>query len=186
MNNAPSTHTAPLSRMSPGGSTVKAEDEELAALGGKTRLVARKSSSQPSSPQDNAQQNTPSPQGSPVQQYTPDHIPLMPPPGMQHVNGMESPATRWAPYPTQSPGEMYYPQYPIHNGQWSPDSDYAPQMHSPTIPMAMGSMQYPAYEAMQPVANSYIPTHSPMESPMQTVPDPNASWQNLFAQFNQP
>lgn len=181
MSNAPSVHTTSVSRMSPGGSTVKEEDEELAALGGKTRLVARRSSSQPSSPQDVAQRNTPSPKGSPVQQYTPDTIPLMPAPGMHHVNGMES---RWAPY-TQSPGEMYYSQYPVQPGQWSPDSEYTSQMHSPTIAMDIGPMSYPAYEAMQPVSNSYIPTHSPMESPMQ-VPDPNASWHNLFAQFNQP
>ncbi|KAI0321025.1 fungal-specific transcription factor domain-containing protein [Amylostereum chailletii] len=43
---------------------VKRENEELATLGGKTRLVARKSSSQASSPASNAQ--SPSPRNSPV------------------------------------------------------------------------------------------------------------------------
>lgn len=182
MNNAPPNVSPSASRLSPGGSTIKQEDEELAALGGKTRLVARKSNSQPSSPQDSVHQNTPSPKGSPGQHYTPDGIPLIPAPVVQHTNGIDTSATHWQTF-QQPTGDVYYSNYPVQSGQWSPESEYG-SMHSPTIPMSMGAMQYPAYESMQPMGNSYAPTHSPMETHMQ-VADPNASWQSLFAQFNQ-
>ncbi|PSR73782.1 hypothetical protein PHLCEN_2v10352 [Hermanssonia centrifuga] len=178
MTNQPTTQMTTTLRLSPGGSIIKDEDEELAALGGKTRLVPRKSPSLPSSPQDAVQHSTPSPRGSPVQHFTPDGVPLIAGPSMP--NGVNS--THWQTF-SQHGDDIYQNYYSVSSSQWSPDSEYG-QVQSPTMVVGMGPMQYPAYDHMHAPMDSYAPSHSPMETPMQTA-DPHASWQNLFAQFNQ-
>ena len=163
--------------MTPPDTTVKEEDEELAALGGKTRLVSRRSPSTPNSPQDSLHlHHTPSPHNSPVQ-YTVEHVS----PVHDRVNGtygMNGMAP-WQGY-QQQPVEESYPGYfsstsgsvPGHYTQYG-------QVPSPHMVIASGS-QYSPYEQMSPVAG-YLPTHSPVDT--QVLPDPQASWQNLYAQY---
>lgn len=176
MSSNSTTVTIPSMRSSPG---VKEEDEELAALGGKTRLVPRKSPSLPSSPHDS--RSTPSPKDSPVQRYRPDHIQLV---HDQAVHGpTEHQSNHWPLY--SQPVENGYNQYyqAGTSSQWTPDNGYpqSAQRQSPTLMMT--PVQYSPYEQFPPMSahQSYIPSHSPMEPQMQT--DVNASWQSLYAQY---
>lgn len=171
----------PQSRQSSGDSIVKEEDDELAALGGKTRLVPsqRKSPSlpSPSSPQDSVQlHQTPSPQHSPMQPYSINGHASHDHNGnhqMGHWSGYPSPADEVNGYPGS-----YYPTPAQGSSHWS--HDYGGQsMASPG--------QYPPYsDIMSPVGSAYPlpqPTHSPIE--MQIHGDPQASWQSFYAQYQQ-
>ena len=183
--------------MSPGGTTIKEEDEELAALGGKTRLVSRKSPSTPASPQNDFHQHTPSPKGSPLNPFTGD-VPLaaVSPTSptsansiSSHSNGIDQMGA-WPHIPYQQqqhqqqhPDAMpWSSSYPVQPGQWAPPPNQYVQMHSPVVPVGQ-PMQYPPYEAMEAMSSPYV-AHSPMEAPLQMA-DLNASWNSLFAQYQQ-
>lgn len=177
--------------ISPGGSpqdgaSVKEEDDEFAALGGKTRLVSRKSPPAPSSPQGSvAQANSPSEIVYNSYQVTTPTIPADPTsPCPMDVSG------QWHPgYPTQDSFEFPYPAA-VHE-QWHPEMGYvnvdpaAMSLHTPHH-----TTSYPTYSPVQqPMTNGYLPTHPQMDGvyhgkvPVGT--DNDASWRNLFAQFNQ-
>ncbi|EKM50386.1 uncharacterized protein PHACADRAFT_263665 [Phanerochaete carnosa HHB-10118-sp] len=162
------------SRMTPPDSIVKEEDEELAALGGKTRLVPRRSPSTPNSPQDSLHlHHTPSPHSSPVQPYPAEHVPSAH--DRHGMNGM----AHW--HYQQQPVEETYPNYfsttsGTASGHWPSDTQYG-QLHSPHMTVASG-VQYSPYEQMSPVAGAY---HSPVDTQAQA--DPQASWQSFYAQY---
>ena len=175
MSAPPSAGSPSGPRMSPGG-TVKKEDEELAALGGKTRLVPRKSPSLPSSPQDHTHQHTPSPKGSPLQFASGPQLTTISP-IIQNGNGIDHTSGWQQPYAPHTSHTYDYGHYPVQEEQWNTYS----QIHSPTGPMQQ--IQYATYEPMQPMQSPFIPTHPAVEVPMQLT-DPNASWQSLYAQYN--
>jgi len=162
------------------GDTIKEEDEELAALGGKTRLVPRKSPSLPSSPNDSQQSNsTPSPKNSPVQRFN-EHAQMVHEQTLRmHASTEQS--NDWHLYAQQQENGYgsYYPPAPSGHGQWSPDTEYSQVQHSPTVMMT--PVSYGSYEQFPPVSQPYIPSHSPLEPPMHN--DVNASWQSLYAQY---
>ncbi|KAI0763750.1 hypothetical protein BD413DRAFT_483629 [Trametes elegans] len=220
---------------------VKEEDEELAALGGKTRLVSRKSPthSNPSSPPESSQQSM-----SPVDR----HAPVLPPPGpsayMHAADTPPAPPSAASDSPglvpasvpgagpvtevmdTQGwdagynmdtdPGAVYDYGY-ADMAQWQPQP--APvangHMHMQDVPLGMAHavppLQYGAYEPQHPnhphqhqhpyqqhphqqqQQYGMQPQPQVQARPMQahhahhnsTVADPHASWNYLFAQFNQ-
>ncbi|KIP05474.1 hypothetical protein PHLGIDRAFT_108161 [Phlebiopsis gigantea 11061_1 CR5-6] len=172
----------PQSRQSSGDSIVKEEDDELAALGGKTRLVPsqRKSPSlpSPSSPQDSVQlHQTPSPQHSPMQPYSIEAHASHDHNGShamgQWSGGYQSPADGVNGY------AGYYSTPAQGSGHWPHDNYGSQSMTSP--------IQYPPYsDIMSPVGTAYPlphPTHSPIE--MQIHGDPQASWHSFYAQYQQ-
>ncbi|KAI0343138.1 hypothetical protein BDW22DRAFT_1329008 [Trametopsis cervina] len=179
MSNQPGPGPIPPLRTSPG--IVKEEDEELAALGGKTRLVARKSPSLPSSPHDSQASNgTPSPSDSPVQRFTVDSPQIVRDRAMHAHNAAES--NQWQVY-AQFSGNGYGTYYPpvTANQQWNAETDYSqgqPASHSPTIlmnPTPFGPGEH------FPTVSHGNPYHPSMDS--QVPADVNASWQTLYAQF---
>ncbi|EIW58718.1 uncharacterized protein TRAVEDRAFT_149071 [Trametes versicolor FP-101664 SS1] len=110
---------------------VKEEDEELAALGGKTRLVSRKSPtlSNPSSPQESSQHSE-----SPIEQSMP-YMPAdasPPPPGPESPASMPSlsvdPA-QWGGGYMPAAAETYDYAYPDLAAQWSPHGQHVPNGH---------------------------------------------------------
>jgi hypothetical protein len=173
MSAYPSNTTPANTRYTPPDSIVKEEDEELAALGGKTRLVPRKSPSLPASPQATRHpSHTPSPQSSPVQGYHAEHAS----PVHEHNGSMLNWNAQHHPL-EQSPYPSYYSTSP---GQWSQDHHYAP-LQSPSMMLPQQTVQFAPYEQMSPVVGSYISTHSPIDS--QINGDPQASWHSFYAQY---
>ncbi|KAI0091797.1 hypothetical protein BDY19DRAFT_885596 [Irpex rosettiformis] len=179
MSNHPSVGPGSL-RSSPG--VVKEEDDELAALGGGTRLVPRKSPSLPSSPHDSNSNGTPSPKSSPVQRYSIDHGH----PGHDtavNVHGTADLSQNWQVYP-QLQETGYVPYYPAaSSSQWSPETEYIQSVnHSPTVMMNPASFhayeQYPISHASYMASNSPLEPHGPG--------DVNSAWQSLYAQYEQP
>ena len=169
----------PQSRQSSGDSMIKEEDDELAALGGKTRLVPsqRKSPSLPSSPQESVRlHQTPSPLSSPVQPYTIGNGH-----SVQDHNGNHAMGP-WQPY--QGTGDEgysahYYPPT-ASSSHWQHDAGYS-QM--PQSMMMTSPVHYTPYnETLSPIGNPYMPAHSPVETQMQG--DPQASWNNFYAQYS--
>ncbi|KAI0741469.1 hypothetical protein C8Q80DRAFT_1109932 [Daedaleopsis nitida] len=187
--------------------TVKEEDEEFAALGGKTRLVSRKSPahSQPSSPQDEPEQSM-----SPVEHNAPSYMsPESPPSAVETTSPIISENTSWD-TGYMAPTEMYGYPYPTHDmNEWQPQPQ--PQPPSPPQPPAQhahGAMQMQGmsvdmgeavqyvngYAHEQPIPGhhhhhhpQYMHPHSPVHGQVHHMqsPDPHASWNYLFAQFNQ-
>lgn len=175
---------------------VKEEDEELAALGGRIRLVSRKSPvySQPSSPQDSSQQSA-----SPIEPaYMSPETP--PPPSASGSTGSVIPDAQWdGGYVSQA--DMYGYSYPPQDvGAWQPQPPAPqpqphhhhqghPHMSMQGIQMDMGAVQYDGYQHAQPMAahsQQYMQAQSPVQVPhMHPTSDPHASWNYLFAQFNQ-
>ncbi|KAI0349656.1 hypothetical protein OH77DRAFT_1499462 [Trametes cingulata] len=170
---------------------VKEEDEELAALGGKTRLVSRKSPSysNPASPQDSTRQSA-----SPIEQSMPyahaESPPAMPDSPAPHT---VADAAQWNGGYVPPSAEMY--DYPYQEmAQWQQHtSNGHMQIQGVAMDMHPMPMQYSGYEQIGPThpamvahPQQYMPPHSPVHGhhiPAST--DPHASWNYLFAQFNQ-
>ena len=184
MSEPHSNGMSPVGGSSPDGTTVKEEDDEFAALGGKTRLVSRKSPSVPSSPQGSLQQtNSPTEMLHHTYQVT---TPTLGPdpntPGPMDVGG------EWPTYQPQETFEFY----PSVQGQWHNEPGYvnvdpstmAIHTHHPSH-----AATYPPYGQVPQMADPYVPIPSSMDGAFQTrLPagsDADASWRNLFAQFNQ-
>ncbi|KAI0372783.1 hypothetical protein BV20DRAFT_1119753 [Pilatotrama ljubarskyi] len=171
---------------------VKEEDEELAALGGKTRLVSRKSPSysNPASPQETTQQSmSPVEQSMPyVQAESPPAAPESPvPPPVAH-------GTQWNGGYVPPVAEMYDYTYP-EMAQWEQQASNGHlQMQGGAMDMhSAASMQYTGYEQIGPThpamvahPQQYMQPHSPGQGHhVPAAADPHASWNYLFAQFNQ-
>ncbi|THH32374.1 hypothetical protein EUX98_g1823 [Antrodiella citrinella] len=201
------TRLSPVNRLSPEGSGGK-EDEEFAALGGGTRLVARKSPSVPSSPQGVVP---------PVETPLMHHAPMVPssshesPPQNGGDNGhsqhSQSPPTSWTGYPQhhqsqqpqpqqqqQQPAELYefsgyHNMVPEIPEQWHDTPGYAHAMDPTAMIMDTMPVHYGMYGHQVPMGgHGYAPVQSPVDSPVHmrgNHADPDASWRNLFAQFNQ-
>ena len=176
---------------------VKEEDEELAALGGKTRLVSRKSPtySQPASPQGSSQ-----PSVSPVEQNAPYVSPETPPSVAESTSPIIPEATWNGGYIPQA--DMYGYPYPTQDiGEWQPQPQSPPQpqpqhvhAHMPMqgITVDMGEVQYNGFEHAQAMPGThhhqqYMHPQSPVHNQAHHMhpTDPHASWNYLFAQFNQ-
>lgn len=180
MNTHPQTNpTNPQSRQSSGDSIIKEEDDELAALGGKTRLVPsqRKSPSLPSSPQESVRlHQTPSPHSSPVQPYSVGNGHAVHDHNGNHAMG------HWPAYQTPADEGYQGHYYPPAAGssQWQHDTGYSQMSQSMMI---TSPVQYSPYtETLSPVGNSYMSSQSPVEA--QIHGDPQASWQSFYAQYS--
>ena len=176
-------------RFTPPDSLVKEEDEELAALGGKTRLVPRKSPSLPASPQDHTRvQGTPSPHSSPVQAYPTEHSSPVhhSPVHERNGHGNHGMLAGWqAHHPLdQDTYPNYYTQSSNHNTWPTHDPHYQPVQQpaqSSTMMMPSQSVPYSPYDQLSPVNPPYMPTHSPTVDTHMS--DPQASWQSFYAQY---
>ncbi|KAH8093725.1 fungal-specific transcription factor domain-containing protein [Cristinia sonorae] len=185
---------SPINRLSPEDSGK--EDEEFAALGGGTRLVSRKSPSVPSSPQGTSAPEPPS-----------MHQVAMVPSSMHETSShavsghaqsphSQSPPTSWQSYPQQhhhqaSPDYYDYGSYNMVPEQWQANVGYG-HIEPSSAPMETMPMHYNMYgQGAQMEGNGYGALHSPVEPHVHpraasvTASDPDASWRNLFAQFNQ-
>ncbi|OJT09635.1 hypothetical protein TRAPUB_13888 [Trametes pubescens] len=140
---------------------VKEEDEELAALGGKTRLVSRKSPtlSNPSSPQESSQHSE-----SPIEQsmsYMPADAtpPPVGPESPASVPSLSVDATQWGGGYMPAAAETYDYAYPDMAAQWSPHGQHVSNgqlngnsnghemhMHGMTMGMHPIQVQYNGYE----------------------------------------
>jgi len=205
--------SAPMSGLHMATTTVKQEDEELAALGGKTRLVSRKSPSLPSSPHGSSSQSSSSPRDvvpdqsfyPPTTQSPQTHIPGAPHTDSHAPHPMVEEPTQWQGYHPQSqynhqpqspqgaqgynqqsqgtPEYYDYPQFPPAPPQWSQQDYSFPQMQQ-HMALDLNAMQYGGYQQQAPAVMGQYPGHSPLESPLQAHGiDPDASWRNLFAQY---
>ncbi|KAK7056210.1 hypothetical protein VNI00_002762 [Paramarasmius palmivorus] len=154
---------------------IKSEDDELAGLGGLTRLVSRKKSSSPGSPYSSA---------SPVSQHS------SPPPAVQTpvqtpLRTIPEPESQWSYAPQASPSTAQYPQYASEPMTESPTLyQYPTTQHS----MPLESMHsyygyqnngtnmrsdYNGYQMSSPTPNEYL-------MPVSDIADP---WQNFMAQY---
>ncbi|KAI0080188.1 hypothetical protein K474DRAFT_1590474 [Panus rudis PR-1116 ss-1] len=150
------------------------DDDELTKLGGKTRLVSRKS---PSSPTAHAGPSSPI-----ISTPSPPSQPMMHP--LPQENGLQE---LWSSYaPTQ---EAYqYPSYASMPEQWQAENVY----HSYPDPSTMvmdHSFAASGHGQQLPMMNSYHegqPLQMNSLSPVMpmTGSEPEASWRNLFAQLN--
>lgn len=234
---------SPIASRRNGDSSIKEEDEELAALGGKTRLVSRKSPSTPSSPQGVTRNSSSPPRELYSQQQA--YATPSPPQGLEAISPVtpdtatsdhqhhhhwnsygqmpevydygypQAAATATASQPQQQPHSplvnTHRPHQQSQAGHWqrdvtaqqSPEIMYVGhnghhhmQQHSissahvsaaSSMPvMDIPAMQYVDYSQPQlsPVASYGMQMHSPMDSQIHNV-DPDVSWRNLFAQYNQ-
>lgn len=158
---------------------VKEEDEELAALGGKTRLVARKSPSLPSSPEDSLQSHsTPSPKGSPTQHYPAEHPQMISDHPSHNAVGQSGSWPLYAQPLDNGYGAYYTTSAP---GQWSPQTEYPQSQGNSPSTMITPAPSYNPYEQFPPMGHSFISSQSNVEAPTQA--DVHASWQSLYAQY---
>ncbi|TFK91717.1 hypothetical protein K466DRAFT_541117 [Polyporus arcularius HHB13444] len=177
---------------------IKKEDEELAALGGKTRLISRKSPtfSHPSSPHSSSQNST-----SPIEQTAPLYMSPETPPSAAETASPSLPEAQWNGGGYIPQGDVYAYSYPAHDmGEWQqPQPQPQPQHHvqhpHPHMPMhspmEIGAVPYGnGYDHAPPMAghpSQYMQPQSPVPPQVHHMhaSDPHASWNYLFAQFNQ-
>ena len=192
-------------QMSPDGSsddmTIKEEDEELAALGGKTRLISRKSPAYSSpSPQASSQQSSVSPVEAAAPLYVgPETPPSAVPSAASPVlpenvqwNGgyMAAPEVYGYTYPTQDMAEwqqQHQPQQSIHHHpqQQSPTQQVQPQLHHQHqhvhghmqgLSVDMSQVQYGGYEHAGHPQMAAHPHHAQyVHSPIQQTHPMHAS-----------
>ncbi|TBU30737.1 hypothetical protein BD311DRAFT_754294 [Dichomitus squalens] len=197
MNSGPIS--ASSSQSSVDNTTIKEEDDELAALGGKTRLISRKSpgsNSQPSSPQPSSGQSM-----SPVDQSAvpPYMSPETPPSAPDTASPIQHDNTQWNSGYIAAADMYGYPYAPHEINEWQQPQPQ-PQIHHGHSHVQMHNMavnmeqvQYAdGYE--QPMAHAPAMVGHPhqymSQSPVQMHPhthssDPHGAWNYLFAQFNQ-
>ncbi|KAF9078127.1 fungal-specific transcription factor domain-containing protein [Rhodocollybia butyracea] len=159
---------SPISLSSP--STIKSEEDELAALGGMTRLVPRKMSSTPS---------TPSYSGS-----SPKSDPASPSPIQNSITeqGYPSPdqTTNWQ-YPTEYPEHQYRP--------YSQETNSSMTYNGPQQGIPMAGMTDPYYVGYPNAAQYYRPEYENAFSAVQNTGDfslpveTGDSWRNLMSQY---
>ncbi len=175
---------------------IKKEDEELAALGGKTRLISRKSPtfSHPSSPHSSSQNST-----SPIEQTAPLYMSPETPPSAVETASPSLPEAQWNGGGYIPQGDVYAYSYPSHDmGEWQQQPQSQPQHHvqhahphmSMHSPMDIGAVPYDnGYDHAPPMAGhpQYMQPQSPVPPQVHHMhaSDPHASWNYLFAQFNQ-
>lgn len=191
MSTHPSNPSSTNTRFTPPDSLVKEEDEELAALGGKTRLVPRKSPSLPASPQDLTRvQGTPSPHSSPVQSFHAEHpSPVHPSPVHERNGHGNHGMLGWQAQAHSSPLDQdtypnYYTHSSSHNSWSSQEPHYQPvqqQSQPSSMMMPSQSVPYSPYDQLSPVSAPYMATHSPTVDTHMS--DPQASWQSFYAQY---
>ena len=182
---------------------VKEEDDELAALGGKTRLISRRSpgsNSQPSSPQASSIHSmSPIDHSAAVSYMSPE----TPPSAAEPTSPVQVQHTQWNSgyiaatdmydyaYPPQEMNGWQHPQPQPHHPQVQHDH---PHLQMQNMAMNMESVQYTqGYEQLAHTqAMASHPHQYVSQSPIQMHPqshvhpsDPHTSWNFLFAQFNQ-
>ncbi|KAI0788807.1 fungal-specific transcription factor domain-containing protein [Abortiporus biennis] len=183
-----------MSDLSTGGSPsmpsddqfVKDEDDELATLGGRTRLVPRKSPSAPSSPQamfSNSDPNHSNHSYDPGMSYQAnnDNIPFISPVVTQQPQSVMSQHWQQQSY---SPETFDYYPAPSSLNHWQHEQDFVGDHDN----SGMTGIQYPLYGHVPSMMNRPFSSHEqqPLDSPVQNrATDPDASWRSLFAQFNQ-
>ncbi|KAK7445467.1 hypothetical protein VKT23_014886 [Stygiomarasmius scandens] len=172
--------TTPLSPQTmdpPRSPPIKAEEEELAALGGMTRLVPRKSSSTPSTPSFTG--------SSPISQSA------SPPPLRSSSNGssyqhIATNGNNWSNYPSQAPeyNVDQYSHYPHGNVQpespISYDIQQAQHLTLDAMPEYYGYPNVPTYQAEYPQYSSPMQGSNDFLMPVSDISD---SWHNLMAQY---
>ncbi|KAI1796561.1 fungal-specific transcription factor domain-containing protein [Ganoderma leucocontextum] len=198
MNTGPIS--ASTSQSSMDNPMVKEEDDELAALGGKTRLISRRSpgsNSQPSSPQQSSTHSM-----SPIEQSAAaSHMsPETPPSAPEPTSPIQAENTQWNSgyvaaadmygyaYPPQ---EMNGWQHPQPQPQPHVQHDH-PYLQMQSMGMNMEPVQYVhGYEhlghtqAMASHSHQYMSQSQVHPEGHVHTSDPHASWNVLFAQFNQ-
>ncbi|KIK61560.1 hypothetical protein GYMLUDRAFT_96415 [Collybiopsis luxurians FD-317 M1] len=169
---------SPLSAGSP--PSIKAEDDELAALGGMTRLVPRKMSSAPSTPSYSGSSPKSDPASpSPIQTTIPEQ-------GAYH-----------------SPDQTTTWQYPVSGQEYTADQHYSQYSQESDRTMAYTNSQQPGISPINGMSdpyfgytnNQYYPNRAEYENSfhngaMQNVgdfamPEITDSWHNLMAQYKQ-
>ncbi|KAF5355307.1 hypothetical protein D9758_005988 [Tetrapyrgos nigripes] len=157
---------------------IKKEEEGLAALGGMTRLVPRKSSSTPSTPSYSS--------SSPISQSA------SPPPLRTTSNGssyqpMTGNGTNWSTYPSQTADynvEQYSGQH-YSQGSVQPESPTSYDMHQAqhltldAMPEYYGYSNIPSYQSEYSQYNSAMSGSNDFLMPS----DVTDSWHNLMAQY---
>ncbi|KAK7679489.1 hypothetical protein QCA50_017543 [Cerrena zonata] len=184
--------TTPNSRFSPDAPSSKDDSgDELNTLGGRTRLVSRKSPSAHSSPAA-MHGHSVSPEGTSPQQTYHQIPPTSPISAVDAV-----PQQQYWPQHHQPNGLHIHPETYNHYGyplmspdQWNPEVQYN---HMDTSTMAMedtSTIYYPYDHSMGQIQhqNGYAPARSPVNHFGQDVmipgPEPEASWRSLMAQLN--
>ena len=206
---------SPQDGSSPVDAAVKDEDEELAALGGKTRLVSRKSPTYSTpSPHSSSQQSM-----SPVEQSTQLYMsPETPPAALEAASPVLPESAQWNggympaadvygyPYPQhelsewqqqpQVPSQPHHQQQPhhphAHAHQNQPQHMHG---HMQGLSVDMGQVQYGGYGQVAHAPQipthhhphtQYVPhVHSPVQMNHLHHSDPTTSWNYLFEQINQ-
>ncbi|GBE86510.1 hypothetical protein SCP_0903890 [Sparassis crispa] len=165
----------PPTRASP---PVTKEDEEFAALGGKTRLVSRKSPSLPSSPSQAASSPRDySPRSYAELEHTPPPAPDSVPQAHIHQAMMEAP-TQWQGYEQPVQDVYDYPPYQEMHVQWPMYGSYE---HMQPAMVMDPAAQYSTYQLQDiPMQAAYIPQE--MAAPPEA--HVHSAWSNLFAQYS--
>ncbi|KAF9258724.1 hypothetical protein L218DRAFT_1063037 [Marasmius fiardii PR-910] len=162
---------------------IKAEEDELAGLGGMTRLVSRKKSTSPSSPYSSASaaESPPASSSSPPPVFQSISVPSSTTPSDWSYPLQEHlPAGHYSPYSTHEITHSTSPVLPYH---------YPQTQHSMTLESmpdyygyhgqgaATMRTEYPSYNGFE--------AHSPSDQYMMPTQDISDSWQNLMAQYRQ-
>ncbi|KAG7093834.1 hypothetical protein E1B28_007473 [Marasmius oreades] len=160
---------------------IKAEEDELAGLGGMTRLVSRKKSTSPSSPYSTASAESPPTSSS------------SPPPAFQAISLPGSTGSPEWSYPLQEQlPATHYSQYPTHEVTHSTSPvlpyHYPQTQHNMTLESMSDYYGYHGQGTTTPMRTEYSPyngfdSHSPNDQYMIPTQDISDSWQNLMAQY---
>lgn len=189
--------TSPNSRFSPDTPSVKDDSgDELNTLGGRTRLVSRKSPSAHSSPTP-IHANSASPETTSPQQTFQQMPPTSPTSAVDSI-----PQHQYWPQPQQHQHQHQPPNLSLHQetynhygyplmspDQWNPEVQYN-HMDTSTIAMDDAAMYYPYEQPMGHVQHQnggYAPARSPVNTfggQDVMIHEPEASWRSLMAQYN--
>ncbi|PCH44393.1 hypothetical protein WOLCODRAFT_138977 [Wolfiporia cocos MD-104 SS10] len=184
------------------------EDDEFAALGGKTRLVSRRSPSlaSPSLASPSSSHASHSQGGSSPREYdmSPSQMagPSFSQP-QQNVPQMQEPMVdvvpQWNYGQTVDYNYQQYPHYANSTSYWQQSAamhgsmmDHEMSAHQQAMrPQPMGldvtAIQNAEYAHVDPMSGHYVPAYMPGGgSPEALMPPPDMHWYNLMGQFNQP
>lgn len=185
----------PNNRLSPDNiSPISKDDDEFAALDGRTRLVSRKSPSVVNTPSPTIAGHTVSPDETVPPRVYPMTTPTPPMSAVDNMPQAYWPSTSHN-HTSQHNGqhhqqETYNYGYPVMTDQWNPEMAYS-HMDPSAMAMEDPSVYYNnGYDhtmaTVQP--NGYVPARSPVghfsQGVMMPGPEPDASWRSLLAQFN--
>ncbi|KDQ61627.1 hypothetical protein JAAARDRAFT_31102 [Jaapia argillacea MUCL 33604] len=161
-------------RLSPGAVSVKDENDEWATLGGKSRLVSRKSTHAPISPSTDTLYDFHS--RSPTSAGSPASTEPTPPPTFQQI------PMPWQGYST---GEAEpYPSYTMPSAPWQDPA--VGMLVPPNMAIDMPPPQsFPTYEPILFPKGAFVPQLiSPVGAPLESGADVTESWRTFLAQFN--